>query len=159
MKCWLRHCKQSICLLPSSLQSSVLIRSSLLSNGWLSSALRIPPPHPTLRSHVIALHTSLFLSLLFHDNPIHKHKPHLQFAIIASSTMLRTSFRQAASLRPVRCFSTSARVMSEGATGAPQDGRYWVSLLSTENNRHVKKRASIDHPSPSRRSIAARALP
>lgn len=33
--------------------------------------------------------------------------------------MLRTSFRQTASIRPVRCFSTTARVMTEGSTGAP----------------------------------------
>ncbi|KAM0559711.1 hypothetical protein ACHAPJ_004235 [Fusarium lateritium] len=34
--------------------------------------------------------------------------------------MLRTSFRQAAAFRPVRCFSTTPRVMSEGATGSPR---------------------------------------
>lgn len=33
--------------------------------------------------------------------------------------MLRTSFRQTAALRPLRCFSTSARAMGEGDTGAP----------------------------------------
>ncbi|KAK7417194.1 ATPase inhibitor [Neonectria magnoliae] len=33
--------------------------------------------------------------------------------------MLRSSFRQAAAARPIRCFSTTARVMTEGATGAP----------------------------------------
>ncbi|KAM5362565.1 hypothetical protein ACJZ2D_012477 [Fusarium nematophilum] len=33
--------------------------------------------------------------------------------------MLRTTFRQTASFRPVRCFSTTPRVMTEGATGAP----------------------------------------
>ncbi|KAI5465897.1 mitochondrial ATPase inhibitor, IATP-domain-containing protein [Mariannaea sp. PMI_226] len=33
--------------------------------------------------------------------------------------MLRTSFRQAAAARPLRCFSTTARAMGEGDTGAP----------------------------------------
>ncbi|KAI8671243.1 ATP synthase F1 subunit epsilon [Fusarium keratoplasticum] len=33
--------------------------------------------------------------------------------------MLRTTFRQTATFRPVRCFSTTPRVMTEGATGAP----------------------------------------
>ncbi|KAH7162735.1 mitochondrial ATPase inhibitor, IATP-domain-containing protein [Dactylonectria estremocensis] len=33
--------------------------------------------------------------------------------------MLRTSFRQASVARPLRCFSTTARVMTEGATGSP----------------------------------------
>ncbi|CAM1505677.1 Fc.00g113140.m01.CDS01 [Cosmosporella sp. VM-42] len=33
--------------------------------------------------------------------------------------MLRTTFRQTASLRPLRCFSTTARTMAEGDTGAP----------------------------------------
>lgn len=37
----------------------------------------------------------------------------------SSPTMLRTSFRQTAALRPLRCFSTSARAMGEGDTGAP----------------------------------------
>ncbi|KAH7252359.1 mitochondrial ATPase inhibitor, IATP-domain-containing protein [Fusarium tricinctum] len=34
--------------------------------------------------------------------------------------MLRTTFRQTAAFRPVRCFSTTPRVMTEGATGAPR---------------------------------------
>ncbi|KAI1072593.1 hypothetical protein LB507_003124 [Fusarium sp. FIESC RH6] len=34
--------------------------------------------------------------------------------------MLRTSFRQTVAFRPIRCFSTTPRVMSEGATGAPR---------------------------------------
>ncbi|KAH6897096.1 putative mitochondrial ATPase inhibitor [Thelonectria olida] len=33
--------------------------------------------------------------------------------------MLRTSFRQAAAVRPIRCFSTTVRMMGEGDTGAP----------------------------------------
>ncbi|KAF7549872.1 hypothetical protein G7046_g8195 [Stylonectria norvegica] len=33
--------------------------------------------------------------------------------------MLRTSFRQTAAVRPLRCFSTTARSMGEGDTGAP----------------------------------------
>ncbi|KAI1021758.1 hypothetical protein LB505_009061 [Fusarium chuoi] len=32
--------------------------------------------------------------------------------------MLRTTFRQTAAFRPVRCFSTTPRVMTEGATGS-----------------------------------------
>ncbi|KAF5026251.1 hypothetical protein F66182_1641 [Fusarium sp. NRRL 66182] len=34
--------------------------------------------------------------------------------------MLRTTFRQTASFRPIRCFSVTPRVMTEGATGAPR---------------------------------------
>ncbi|KAF4994192.1 hypothetical protein FGRMN_5966 [Fusarium graminum] len=34
--------------------------------------------------------------------------------------MLRTTFRQTTVFRPVRCLSTTPRVMSEGSTGAPR---------------------------------------
>jgi hypothetical protein len=57
-----------------------------------------------------------------------QNKAHLQSFLVTckprqknqnlNASMLRTTFRQTVAFRPVRCFSTTPRVMTEGATGS-----------------------------------------